>query len=146
MTLLAAGGTAGQTSNQQDLVIGIRQPIATSRDRAMIGFFVNTLASACDSPGSHRGRSAEVKLQHWPRSTSGFPFGRFELAQPYAVSPIVRSSRVMFAWQNNDRETPNYRTETIPLGPHRNRIAKFDLTLSLEEARLELVEGHRVRQ
>ena len=148
MTLLAAwAALLSRLSGQQDVVIGT--PVA-NRGRAeienLIGFFVNTLAVRLDLSGSpsvsellDRVKAQALAAQHH----QDIPFEQVvELAQPVrslAHSPLFQ---VMFAWQSateGSLELPGL--ELLPLQASPHRMAKFDLTLSLQEAGEVIVGG-----
>ena len=141
MTLLAGWAILlARLSGQQDVVIG--SPVA-NRGRAeienLIGFFVNTLALRLDLSGSPS--VSELLQQTKAQSLAAqrhqdIPFEQVvELAQPVrslAHSPLFQ---VMFAWQNATEarlELPGLEVQPLPSPSH--RVAKFDLTLALQEA------------
>src|SRR5689334_22356253 len=141
MTLLAGWAILlARLSGQQDVVIG--SP-AANRSRAeienLIGFFVNTLALRLDLSGSPR--VSELLQQTKAQSLAAqrhqdIPFEQVvELAQPVrslAHSPLFQ---VMFAWQNATEprlELPGLEVRLFEPSPH--RVAKFDMTLSLQAA------------
>ena len=140
MTLLAGWAILlARLSGQQDVVIG--SP-AANRGRAeienLIGFFVNTLALRLDLSGSPS--VSELLQQSKAQSLAAqrhqdISFEQVvELAQPVrslAHSPLFQ---VMFAWQNATEarlELPGLEVQLLPSASH--RVAKFDLTLSLQE-------------
>src|ERR1700728_3798001 len=148
MTLLAAwAALLASLSGQQDVVIGT--PTA-NRGRAevenLIGFFVNTLAVRLDLSGSptvselfQRAKTQALAAQQH----QDIPFEQVvEILQPVrslAHSPLFQ---VMFAWQNNEEgtlELPGL--ELLALRSSPQRVAKFDLTLSLAEAGNTIVGG-----
>ncbi|MFZ1007449.1 MAG: amino acid adenylation domain-containing protein, partial [Candidatus Sulfotelmatobacter sp.] len=104
----------------------------------LIGFFVNTLALRIDLSGSPS--VSELLEQTKAQSLAAqrhqdIPFEQVvELAQPVrslAHSPLFQ---VMFAWQNATEarlELPGLEVQLLPSASH--RVAKFDLTLSLQE-------------
>jgi amino acid adenylation domain-containing protein len=141
MTLLAGWAILlMRLSGQQDVVIG--SPVA-NRGRAeianLIGFFVNTLALRLDLSGSPR--VSELLQQTKAQSLAAqrhqdIPFEQVvELAQPVrslAHSPLFQ---VMFAWQDATEarlELPGLEVQPFEPSPH--RMAKFDMTLSLQAA------------
>jgi amino acid adenylation domain-containing protein len=141
MTLLAGWAILlARLSGQQDVVIG--SPVA-NRGRAeienLIGFFVNTLALRLDLSGSPR--VSELLEQTKAQSLAAqqhqdIPFEQVvELAQPVrslAHSPLFQ---VMFSWQNATEarlELPGLEVQPFEPSPH--RVAKFDMTLSLQAA------------
>jgi thioesterase domain-containing protein len=112
----------------------------------LIGFFVNTLALRLDLSSSptvselleQAKTQALAAQQH-----QDIPFEQVvELAKPVrslAHSPLFQ---VMFAWQNASEgslELPGLQLE--PLAPSPHRVAKFDLTLLLQEAGQSIVGG-----
>ena len=141
MTLLAGwAALLARLSGQQDVVVG--SPTA-NRGRAeienLIGFFVNTLAVRIDLSDSptvsellKQARTQALAAQQH----QDIPFEQVvELAQPVrslAHSPLFQ---VMFAWQSateGSLELPGLELGSLDSSPH--RVAKFDLTLSLQEA------------
>ena len=141
MTLLAGwAALLGRLSGQQDVVIGT--PVA-NRGRVeiegLIGFFVNTLALRLDLSGSPAvGELLErVKAQTLTaQEHQDIPFEQVvEIVRPVrslAHSPVFQ---VMFAWQNVSEGTlvlPGLEVKPLQSAPH--VVAKFDLTLSLQEA------------
>ncbi|MGA7893129.1 MAG: amino acid adenylation domain-containing protein, partial [Candidatus Sulfotelmatobacter sp.] len=148
MTLLAGWAILlARLSGQQDVVIG--SPVA-NRGRTeienLIGFFVNTLALRLDLSGSPS--VSELLQQTKARSLAAqrhqdIPFEQVvELAQPVrslAHSPLFQ---VMFSWQNATDarlELPGLEAQPLPLASY--RMAKFDLTLSLQEVGERIVGG-----
>ena len=140
MTLLAGWAILlARLSGQQDVVIG--SPVA-NRGRTeienLIGFFVNTLALRLDLSGSPS--VSELLQQTKAQSLAAqrhqdIPFEQVvELAQPVrslAHSPLFQ---VMFAWQNaveSSLELPGLELQPFEPSPH--RVAKFDMTLFLQE-------------
>ena len=141
MTLLAGWAILlARLSGQQDVVIG--SPVA-NRGRAeienLIGFFLNTLALRLDLSGSPS--VSELLQQTKAQSLAAqrhqdIPFEQVvELAQPVrslAHSPLFQ---MMFAWQNAVEarlELPGLEVQPLPSASY--RVAKFDLTLSLQAA------------
>ena len=120
----------------------IGSPVA-NRGRAeienLIGFFVNTVALRLDLSGSPS--VSELLQQTKAQSLAAqrhqdIPFEQVvELAQPVrslAHSPLFQ---VMFAWQNATEvrlELPGLELQPFLPSPH--RVAKFDMTLSLQAA------------
>lgn len=148
MTLIAAWGTLlGRLSGQQDVVIGV--PTA-NRGRPeieqLIGFFVNTLAVRLDLSDSPTVSEllARVKMQVLAAlKHQDIPFEQVvELANParsLAYNPVFQ---VMFAWENNKRgksELPGLELTHLQSPPQ--NVAKFDLTLFLNEAGKSIVGG-----
>ncbi|MGA7893821.1 MAG: amino acid adenylation domain-containing protein, partial [Candidatus Sulfotelmatobacter sp.] len=140
MTLLAGWAILlARLSGQQEVVVG--SPVA-NRGRAeienLIGFFVNTLALRLNLSGSPS--VSELLQQTKAQSLAAqrhqdIPFEQVvELAQPVrslAHSPLFQ---VMFVWQNATEarlELPGLEVQPLPSASH--RVAKFDLTLSLQE-------------
>jgi amino acid adenylation domain-containing protein len=140
MTLLAGWAILlARLSGQQDVVIG--SPVA-NRGRAeiekLIGFFVNTLALRLDLSGSpsvsqllEQSKAQSIAAQRH----QDIPFEQVvELAQP--VRSLAHSAlfQVMFSWQNaTDARLELPGLEVHPLPSVSYRMAKFDLTLSLQE-------------
>jgi arthrofactin-type cyclic lipopeptide synthetase C len=140
MTLLSAWAILmSRLSGQQDVVVG--SPTA-NRGRAeierLVGFFVNTLVLRLDLSGSPS--VSQLLEQAKERSLAAqqhqdIPFEQVvELLNPVrslSHSPIFQ---VMFAWQNNEQgtvELPGLELGPLPSSGH--GVAKFDLTLSLQE-------------
>jgi amino acid adenylation domain-containing protein len=140
MTLLAGWAILlARLSGQQDVVIG--SPVANrgrSEIENLIGFFVNTLALRLDLSGSPSVRELlqQTKAQSLAAQRhQDIPFEQVvELAQPVrslAHSPLFQ---VMFGWQNATEarlELPGLEVQPLPSASY--RVAKFDLTLSLQE-------------
>ncbi len=147
MTLLSGwAALLGRLSGQPDVVIGT--PVA-NRGRleieGLIGFFVNTLALRLDVSGSptvvellERVKAQALAAQEH----QDIPFEQVvELAQPVrslAHSPLFQ---VMFAWQNAPEDT--FRLSGLKVGRRRSsvRMAKFDMTLTLQAAGERIVGG-----
>ena len=149
MTLLAGwGALLGRLSGQMDVVVGT--PVANRRRmevEGLIGFFVNTLALRLDLSGSPKVGEllARVKAEALgAQQNQDIPFEQVvELVRPVrslSHSPIFQ---VMFAWQNNEEGSPLdlLGLEAQPLSGARQVTAKFDLTLSLQEAGSRIVGG-----
>jgi amino acid adenylation domain-containing protein len=148
MTLLAAwAAVLARLSGQADLVIGT--PTA-NRGRGeiegLIGFFVNTLALRVDLGGEptvaellRRVKARALEAQRY----QDLPFEQVvELVQPARSLSHTPLFQVMFAWQNAPRgalELPGLRAG--PVGPEAQVTAKFDLSLSLQEAGGRIVGG-----
>ena len=141
MTLLAGwGGLLGRLSGQEEVVIGT--PVA-NRGRAeiegLIGFFVNTLAMRVELGGRPRvgellervkGKALEAQ------QNQDIPFEQVvELVQPersLGHSPLFQ---VMFVWQNAPKEGLELAgMELRVMKGTGKRLAKFDMTLTLQEA------------
>ena len=148
MTLLAGwAALLARLSGQEDVVIGT--PVA-NRGRAeiegLIGFFVNTLALRLDVSGSPTVAQllARVKEQALAaQQHQDIPFEQVvEIVRPVrslAHSPLFQ---VMFAWQNAPEGTvdlPGLEVRPCAAAPH--GVAKFDLTLSLQEEGERIVGG-----
>ncbi len=140
MTLLTAWAVLlSRLSGQTDIVIGTP---AANRGRAelegLIGFFVNTLAVRLQLDGSPSVQRALelVKMQALAaQQHQDLPFEQVvELARParsLAYSPLFQ---VMFAWQNAPQGAlvlPGLQVSPVVTDVY--HVAKFDLTLSLEE-------------
>src|SRR5579862_2005040 len=147
MTLLAGWAVLlGRLSGQREVVVGI--PVANRGRKeieGLIGFFVNTLALRVDVSGSPRvGELLErVKEQTLgAQEHQDIPFEQVvEMVGPersLSHSPVFQ---VMFAWQN----APEGRLELsgVEVGPleWRRHVAKFDLTLGLQESGERIVGG-----
>src|SRR6187402_2135008 len=146
MTLLGAWAILlSRLSGQSDVVIG--SPAANRRRteiEGLIGFFVNTLALRLDLSGSPTVGQLLMQIRERTLAAQQYqdiPFEQIvELVQPtrsLAHSPLFQ---VMFAWQNNEQsrfEFPGI--ELKPLSITHDRVAKFDLTLSLQEAQHTLI-------
>ncbi|HTJ89099.1 MAG TPA: amino acid adenylation domain-containing protein [Acidocella sp.] len=147
MTLMAGwAALLGRLSGQTDVVIGT--PVA-NRGRAeienLIGFFASTLAlridlSACPSVAL---LLAQVKGQVLAaQKHQDIPFEQVvEIARPVrslAHSPLFQ---VMFAWNNFAEEMPPLPGLDVQLVPSAQRMAKFDLTLSLWETGTKISGG-----
>ena len=148
ITLLAGWAVLlARLSGQWDLVIG--SPSA-NRGRAeienLIGFFVNTLAIRLDLSGSptvgellERTKTQALAAQQH----QDIPFEQVvELTHPVrslAHSPVFQ---VMFAWQNESEgslQLPGLTLRPLLSAPH--RVAKFDLTLFLQETGQSITGG-----
>ncbi len=147
MTLLAGwAALMARLSGQQDVVIGT--PVA-NRSRVeiegLIGCFVNTLALRVDVSGSpvvgellKRVRVETLAAQE----QQDIPFEQVvEIVRPVrslSQSPVFQA---MFTWQNTPGGTlqiPDVEIKPLRL-PH--VVAKFDLSLSLQEAGEKIVGG-----
>ncbi len=151
MTILAAwAALLSRLSGQEDIVIGM--PVA-NRGRmeieGLIGFFVNTLALRLDVSGSP---AAEELLDRVKRQTlsaqqhQDMPFEQVvEIARPVrslAHNPLFQ---VMFDWEQRAREG-RLTLPGLAVSPLSSAIpvaAKFDLTLSLQDAGERIVGGLR---
>jgi amino acid adenylation domain-containing protein len=140
MTLLAGWAVLlVRLSGQDDVVMGV--PVA-NRSRAeiepLIGCFVNTLALRLELSGGPT--VGELLQRVKTRSLSAqqhqdIPFEQVvEIVKPVrslAHSPLFQ---VMFAWQNSWEGTLELAgLEVKPLEAASHRVAKFDLTLCLQE-------------
>ena len=149
ITMLAAWAVLlTRLSGEEEVVIGT--PVA-NRGRleieGLIGFFVNTLAVRLDLSGSPTiGELLDrVKAQALAAQThQDISFEQVvEVAQPVrslAHSPLFQ---VMFAWQNTSKDRlilPGLKLSQLSV-PY--LVAKFDLTLSLEETGERIVGGAR---
>jgi amino acid adenylation domain-containing protein len=146
MTLLAGwAALLGRLSGQPDVLVGT--PVA-NRGRAeienLIGFFVNTLVLRVDAGGSPTVSQLleRVKTQALAaQQHQDIPFEQVvEIVRPsrsLSHSPLFQ---VMFIWQN----APAGRIELAglesrPLRSAPYRMAKFDMTLSLQEVKGRIV-------
>ena len=147
MTLLAGwSALLSRLSGQEDILVGV--PVA-NRGRmeieGLIGFFVNTLALRLDVSGSLtvsellNGVKDQVLAGQLHQD---IPFEQVvEIVRPVrslSHSPIFQ---VMFAWQNASEaalELPQLEIEKLE---STQMVAKFDLTLSLQEAGERIVGG-----
>ncbi|UGQ48158.1 non-ribosomal peptide synthetase [Massilia endophytica] len=140
MALLAGwAALLSRLSSQQDIVIGTP---AAGRGRTelegLIGFFVNMLALRLDLSGNPdvAGLLAQVRERALAaQQHQDIPFEQVvEIARPVrsmAHSPVFQ---VMFAWQNTPAgEAVLPGLSLLPLAGPQERMAKFDLTLALEE-------------
>ncbi|HEU0300179.1 MAG TPA: condensation domain-containing protein, partial [Longimicrobium sp.] len=152
MTLLAGwAAVLGRLSGQGDVVIGTP---SANRGRTeiegLIGFFINTLAVRVDLAGTPtvaellgrvKARALEAQ-QH-----QDIPFERVvELVQPVRSLSHHPLFQVTFAWQN----APGGRFELPGLtvggvGASTHETAKFDLSLSLQDAGGRIVGGVEYR-
>ena len=149
MTLLAGWATLlARLSGQQEVVTGT--PVANrgrSELEGLIGFFVNTLTLRLDVSGSPTVSEllARVKSQALAaQQHQDIPFEQVvEIARPMrslAHSPLFQ---VMFAWQNTPKGAlvlPGLTLASLA-GASPHSTAKFDLTLSLQEAGETIVGG-----
>ncbi len=148
MTLLASwAALLARLSGQQDVVIGT--PVANRGQvevENLIGFFVNTLALRLDVSGSPTVGEllARVKAQSLAaQQHQDIPFEHVvEIVRPVrslAHSPLFQ---VMFAWQNTPQSTFELlNLEVKPVKSASHMTAKFDLSLSLQEAGNRIVGG-----
>ncbi|MCP4663254.1 MAG: amino acid adenylation domain-containing protein, partial [bacterium] len=147
MTLLAAfGALLGRYSGQSTVVVG--SPIA-NRGRAelegLIGFFVNTLAlrvdlARSDDEPSFDGPTFRELLERVKQTALGayahqdLPFEKLvdelEPERDLSHTPLFQ---VMFVLQNTPAESAAGSGLTLRPLPVEARVAKFDLTLTLEE-------------
>src|SRR5882724_3642167 len=148
MTLLAGwAALLGRLSGQQDVVIGTA---AANRGRkeieGLIGFFVNTLALRLDVSGSptvgellEQAKAQAIAAQQH----QDIPFEQVvEVVRPVRSlghSPVFQ---VMFAWATASEgrlKLAGLEIEALEMAPH--GVAKFDLTLALQEAGERIVGG-----
>ncbi|HEV2734556.1 MAG TPA: amino acid adenylation domain-containing protein, partial [Longimicrobiaceae bacterium] len=141
MTLLAGwAAVLSRLSGQRDVVVGTPTANRGRREiEGLIGFFVNMLPVRVELAGSPTvaellGRVKRRALE--AQQHQDIPFEQVvELVQPVrslAHSPLFQ---VMFAWQNAPRgslELPGLEPAPLPGAPQ--ETAKFDLSLSLQEA------------
>lgn len=148
MTLLAGWGVLlGRLSGEQDVVIGT--PVANRRRveiEGLIGFFVNTLALRLDLSGSPTvgdllervKKQAVASQQH-----QDIPFEQVvDLVRPVRSLSHSPLFQVMFVWQNasvGQFELSGLEVKPVESAPR--VVAKFDLTLSLQEVGGRIVGG-----
>jgi amino acid adenylation domain-containing protein len=148
MTALAGwAAVLARLSGQQDVVIGT--PTANRRRleiEYLIGFFVNVLPFRLHVSDSlsigellaHVKSQVIAAQQH-----QDIPFERVvELARPVRSLSYNPVFQVMFSWQNAPKgtiELPGLQLCQLPSAPP--GVSKFDLTLSLEEARNKIIGG-----
>jgi len=141
MTLLAGWvALLGRLSGQQDVVVGT--PVANrgrSEIEGLIGFFVNTLVLRLDVSGAptvgellKQAKAQAIAAQQH----QDIPFEQVvEIVRPVRSlghSPVFQ---VMFAWANMPAGRLEFhRLEIKPLASAPHGVAKFDLTLALQEA------------
>ena len=147
MTLLAAwAALLARLSGQQDVLIGT--PTA-NRGRAeierLIGFFVNTLALRVDLSGSPTVSNLleQVKARALAaQQHQDIPFEQVvELIQPLRSLSHTPLFQVMLAWQNPTDGPLQLPGLTLKPQPSPYRVAKFDLTLSLQETGTTVAGG-----
>jgi len=148
MTLLAGWAAfLARLSGQQDVVIGT--PVA-NRGRVeiknLIGFFMNTLVLRVDVSGAVTVSEllARIKSQALAaQQHQDIPFGQVvELTRPVRNLSHNPLFQVMFAWQNTPAGMPVLPgLEAKLLESAAYRVAKFDLTLLLQEAGETIVGG-----
>lgn len=139
MTLLAVWGILlSRLSGQRDVVVGTP---AAGRGRAeienLIGLFINTLALRLDLSGSPTVSELlrRVKRQALDaQQNQDIPFEQIvALLKPMRTPSHSPIFQVMFAWENDRRsaiQLPGLEAEPLQ-SPY--AVAKFDLTLSLQE-------------
>ncbi len=148
MTLLAGwAAVLGRLSGQEEVVVGTPTANRGRREiEGLIGFFVNTLAIRVELWGSPtvaellgRVRARALEAQQ----NQDIPFEQVvERVQP--VRSLAHSSvyQVMLAWQNTPRERLELPgLELAPVAEDFSDTAKFDLSLSLWEARGRIAGG-----
>jgi amino acid adenylation domain-containing protein len=148
MTLLAGWATVlSRLSGQEDVVIGTPTANRGMREiEGLIGFFVNTLALRVDLSGSPavsrllgQVKARVLAAQHHQDIPFEQVVERVRPARSMAHTPLFQ---VMLAWQNTPGaglELPGL--ELAPVGGSEQATAKFDLSLSLAEARGRIVGG-----
>jgi amino acid adenylation domain-containing protein len=139
MTLLAAFQTLlYRYSGQEDIIVGT--PIA-NRNRVetegLIGFFVNTLALRSDLSGNPAfaellGRVKEAALGAFAHQDLPFEM-LVEALQPERDTSHSPVFQVMFALQNAPAEMGSLKDVTVTPLNDQGTVAKFDLTLHIEE-------------
>ncbi|HEY2232359.1 MAG TPA: condensation domain-containing protein, partial [Candidatus Angelobacter sp.] len=141
MTLLAGWmALLSRLSGQQDVVVGT--PVANRGHveiERLIGFFVNTLVMRVDVSGKPTVGEVLERVKHQAiaaQQHQDIPFEQIvETVQPVrslAHSPLFQ---VLFAWQNAEEgklELPGLKIEPLKLGS--NGVAKFDMSLSLQQS------------
>lgn len=147
MTLLAAFNVLlFRYSHQQDLCIGT--PIA-NRNRleteGLIGFFVNTLVLRADLSGDPSFKTLLNQIRDTvldAQSHQDLPFEQLvEVLQPernMSYSPLFQ---VMFTLQNTVRHSPELSGLDITAVEKEGSIAKFDLTLHIQEEEAGVLNG-----
>src|SRR5262249_41062021 len=145
MTLLAGwAALLARLSGQEEAVIGT--PVANrmrSEIEPMIGFFVNTLALRIDVSGSPTVGELLTRVKSWTleaQENQDIPFEQVvEILQPprsLAHAPVFP---VMVAWQNAPEGNLDLPDLTITALAAPQVTAKFDLSLSLQEAGQQVV-------
>jgi amino acid adenylation domain-containing protein len=141
MTLLAGWSVVlSRLSGQRDVVIGTP---SANRGRGeiegLIGFFVNTLAVRVDLSGPLRVSELLERVKEralGAQARQDIPFEQVvELVQPARSLAHTPLFQVMFSWGNNPRgdlDLPGLKP--APAGRTMRAMAKFDLSLSLQEA------------
>ena len=145
---LTAGWAAllSRLSGQEDVVIGA--PVANRRrieTEPLIGLFANRLALRLDlSGGLPVGELLErVKIKVLEaQQHQDLPFEQVaEIARPPRSPAHEPLFRVMFAWRDEEDARLDLSGLTVESLPTPYAFAKFDLTLSLSEARGRIVGG-----
>ncbi len=148
MTLMAGWATVlSRLSGQDDVVIGTPTANRGRREiEGLIGFFVNTLAVRMDLGGAPTvaellGRVKERTLG--AQDHQDIPFEQVvELVQPARSMAHTPLFQAMFTWQNNPKgslELPGLKLGGV--GAEAHTTAKFDLSLSMQEAGGRVVGG-----
>jgi amino acid adenylation domain-containing protein len=148
MTLLAGwAAVLSRLSGQEDVVVGTPTANRGRREiEGLIGFFINTLALRLDVSGSptvaellERVKARALGAQH----RQDIPFEQVvELVQPARSMAHTPLFQVMFTFQNTpggSLELPGL--ELAPVGGAEQATARFDLSLSLSEARGRVAGG-----
>ena len=148
MTLLSGwSALLSRLSGQSAVVIGTPSANRGRREiEDLIGFFVNTLALRIDLSGSPAVTEllAQVKTRILEaESNQLIPFEHVvDLVNPVRSMSHSPLFQVMFAWQNNDEGSLNLTgLKHESLAVETEAVAKFDLTLSLQEVDGKVVGG-----
>jgi amino acid adenylation domain-containing protein len=148
MTLLAGwAALLGRLSGAEEVVIGT--PVANRGHveiEGLIGFFVNTLAIRVDLSGRPTVKALLGRVKEQVMAAQhhqDIPFEQVvEIVGPVrslSHSPVFQ---VLFVWQNAPRDRFELAGVTIrPLEGAPHVVAKFDLTLALQEAGERIVGG-----
>jgi amino acid adenylation domain-containing protein/non-ribosomal peptide synthase protein (TIGR01720 family) len=147
MTLLAAYNTLlYRYTGQEDILVGT--PIA-NRDRTeiegLIGFFVNTLVMRTEISGDRSFNELLPRIREMALSAyahQDLPFEMLvEALQPERDLSYTPLFQVMFVLNNAPKSEVELTGLTVSSLPIESAIAKFDLTLSMENTTTGLVGG-----
>lgn len=148
VTLLAAwAALLARLSGQEDIVVGT--PVANRGHgdwEGLVGFFVNTLALRLDVSGATLDAGeliAKVKAKViLAQQNQDIPFERVvEIVEPVRSLAHTPLFQVMFVWQTQQDPLRLQGLEIQALEQRREEPAKFDLTLSMQEAGDKIVGG-----